>query len=90
MVAAAGGIVFAMVYLGLMFGFFLALRREHSAWWIVGVIALTKMCDTRRLLHRPGDRQAQAHPLAQPRQDLGGPDGRAGGVDRPRRRVSRP
>ena len=44
--AAAGAVMFAMVYLGLMFGFLLALRREHSAWIIVGVIALTKMCDT--------------------------------------------
>jgi phosphatidate cytidylyltransferase len=45
-VAAAGAVVFAMVYLGLMFGFFLALRRECSAWWIAGVIIVTKMCDT--------------------------------------------
>ena len=29
-VAAAGAVVFAMVYLGFMFGFLLALRREHS------------------------------------------------------------
>ncbi len=45
-VAAAGAVVFAMVYLGLMCGFLLALRREHSAWWIVGVICITKSCDT--------------------------------------------
>lgn len=45
-VAAAGAVVFAMVYLGFMFGFLLALRREHSAWWIVGIIVLTKSCDT--------------------------------------------
>ncbi len=45
-VAAAGAVVFAMVYLGLMFGFLLALRRSHSAWIIVGVIAVTKSCDT--------------------------------------------
>jgi len=44
--AAAGGVIFAMVYLGLMAGFLLALRRWHSAWWIVGVILTTKMCDT--------------------------------------------
>ncbi|QOJ19044.1 MAG: phosphatidate cytidylyltransferase [Phycisphaeraceae bacterium] len=44
--AAAGGVVFAMVYLGLMTGFLLAIRRWHSAWWIVGIIATTKMCDT--------------------------------------------
>jgi phosphatidate cytidylyltransferase len=45
-VAAAGAVVFAMVYLGLMIGFLLALRRSHSAWWIVGVILTTKACDT--------------------------------------------
>jgi phosphatidate cytidylyltransferase len=45
-VAAAGAVVFAMVYLGLMFGFLLALRREHSAWLIVGIILTTKSCDT--------------------------------------------
>jgi len=44
--AAAGAVVFAMVYLGLMTGFLLAIRRWHSAWWIVGIIATTKMCDT--------------------------------------------
>jgi phosphatidate cytidylyltransferase len=45
-VAAAGAVVFAMVYLGLMSGFLLALRREHSAWLIVGIILTTKSCDT--------------------------------------------
>jgi len=45
-VAAAGAVMFAMVYLGLMLGFLLALRRSHSAWWIVGVIFVTKACDT--------------------------------------------
>ncbi len=45
-IAAAGAVMFAMVYIGFMFGFLLALRREHSAWIIVGVIAVTKACDT--------------------------------------------
>jgi len=45
-VAAAGAVVFAMVYLGLMLGFLLALRRSHSAWWIVAVVFITKSCDT--------------------------------------------
>ncbi len=44
--AAAGAVVFAMVYLGLMLGFLLAIRRWHSAWWVVGVVAITKMTDT--------------------------------------------
>jgi phosphatidate cytidylyltransferase len=43
--AAAGAVVFATVYLGLMLGFFLALRREHTAWWIVGIILTTKSSD---------------------------------------------
>jgi len=45
-VAAAGAVMFAMVYLGLMLGFFLAIRRNHSAWWIVGIILATKACDS--------------------------------------------
>lgn len=45
-VAAAGAVMFAMVYLGLMMGFFLLIRRFHSAWWIVGIILVTKACDT--------------------------------------------
>ena len=45
-IAAAGAVVFAMVDLGLMMGFFLALRRDHSAWLIVGVIMVTKACDS--------------------------------------------
>ena len=45
-VAAAGAVMFAMVYIGFMLGFLLALRRDHSAWIIVGVIAVTKSCDT--------------------------------------------
>jgi len=43
--AAAGAVVFAMLYLGLMLGFLLALRRTHSAWWIVGIILTTKAGD---------------------------------------------
>jgi phosphatidate cytidylyltransferase len=45
-VAAAGAVVFAMVYLGFMLGFLLALRRSHSAWIVVGVVVATKACDT--------------------------------------------
>lgn len=45
-VASAGAVMFAMVYIGLMMGFFLALRRSHSSWWIVGIILTTKMCDS--------------------------------------------
>ncbi len=45
-IAAAGAVMFAMVYLGFMLGFLLALRRSHSAWIVVGVIAVAKACDT--------------------------------------------
>lgn len=44
--AAVGAAMFAFVYLGLMFGFLLALRREHSAWVVAGVLLITKSCDT--------------------------------------------
>ncbi len=44
--SAAGASMFAFVYLGLLFGFLLALRREHSAWFILCVVAITKSCDT--------------------------------------------
>ncbi len=43
--AAAGGALFAFVYLGLMFGFLLAIRREHSAWTLLWVLLTTKSCD---------------------------------------------
>lgn len=43
--AAVGAAMFAFVYLGLMFGFLLALRREHSAWVVAGVLVVTKACD---------------------------------------------
>ncbi len=45
-IAAAGAVMFAMVYLGFMLGFLLAIRRSHSAWIVVGVITITKACDT--------------------------------------------
>jgi phosphatidate cytidylyltransferase len=43
--AAVGAAMLAFVYLGLMFGFLLALRREHSAWVVAGVVVITKSCD---------------------------------------------
>lgn len=43
--AAGGAALLAFVYLGLMFGFILALRREHSAWTVLGVLLITKSCD---------------------------------------------
>lgn len=44
-VAAAAGAMLAFVYLGLMFGFVLAMRRSHSEWVVFGVLAVTKSCD---------------------------------------------
>lgn len=44
-VAATGGALLAFVYLGLMFGFILAMRRAHSEWLVLGVLAVTKSCD---------------------------------------------
>lgn len=44
-VAATGGSLLAFVYLGLMFGFLLAIRREHSAWTVLWAVLVTKSCD---------------------------------------------
>jgi phosphatidate cytidylyltransferase len=44
-VAATGGALLAFVYLGLMFGSMLAIRREHSAWVLLWVLLVTKACD---------------------------------------------
>jgi phosphatidate cytidylyltransferase len=45
-VAAAGATMFAVAYLGMMGGFYLAIRRWHSAWVVLAVIIITKMGDT--------------------------------------------
>ncbi len=44
-IAAVGGTLLAFVYLGLMFGFYLGIRRDHSAWMIFWVVATVKSCD---------------------------------------------
>jgi phosphatidate cytidylyltransferase len=44
-VAAAGGTLLSFVYLGLMFGFILAIRREHTVWVLLWVILVTKSSD---------------------------------------------
>lgn len=43
--AVAGATLFSFIYLGLMCGFVLALRREVSAWVVLGVLVVTKSCD---------------------------------------------
>ncbi|MFK7959826.1 MAG: phosphatidate cytidylyltransferase [Phycisphaerales bacterium] len=42
---AAAGTVFTFAYPGLAVGMLLAIRHEHSAWWIVGIVMTTKSCD---------------------------------------------
>ncbi len=44
-VAAAGGAMFAMIYLGFMLGFLLSIRRWESAWVVLAIILITKSCD---------------------------------------------
>ncbi|VAX41958.1 Phosphatidate cytidylyltransferase [hydrothermal vent metagenome] len=43
--AATGGTLLAFVYLGLMFGFLLAIRRHHEVWTVLWVLIVTKSCD---------------------------------------------
>lgn len=43
--AAVGAAMLAFTYLGLMFGFLLSIRREHSAWVVLGVLVVTKSSD---------------------------------------------
>ena len=45
-VAAAGGTMLSFVYLGLMFGFIAAIRREHPAGLLLWFLLTTKACDT--------------------------------------------
>ncbi|MEM6552955.1 MAG: phosphatidate cytidylyltransferase [Planctomycetota bacterium] len=44
-ILAGAGAVFACVYLGLLPGFWLLVRQEHSAWIVAGAILVTKSCD---------------------------------------------
>lgn len=43
--AATAGTLLAFVYLGLMFGFLLAIRRHHEVWTVLWVLLVTKSCD---------------------------------------------
>ena len=45
-VGAAAVAMFALVYMGLLPGFLVAIRRWHSAWVVLGIILVTKMCDS--------------------------------------------
>lgn len=44
-VSAAGGALLAFVYLGLMFGFLIAIADERGAWTVLWVLLVTKSCD---------------------------------------------
>lgn len=44
-VGAAGATMFALMYMGVLPGFFILIRRWHSAWIILGIILITKACD---------------------------------------------
>jgi phosphatidate cytidylyltransferase len=44
-VAAAGGALLAFVYLGVLLGFIVAVRREHSVWVLLWVLTVAKSCD---------------------------------------------
>ncbi|MHB1157297.1 MAG: phosphatidate cytidylyltransferase [Phycisphaerales bacterium] len=44
-IAAAGAVLFTIILLGLMPGFYLSIRRWHSGWVVVGVILITKSGD---------------------------------------------
>lgn len=44
-IAQAGGALLALVYLGMMFGFLLLIRREHSAWVLLWMLITTKSSD---------------------------------------------
>ncbi len=43
--ASLGGTMLAFVHLGVMLGFLLALRQEHSAWLLLWILVTTKACD---------------------------------------------
>lgn len=44
-VLVASVALFAMIYLGTLPGFYLAIRRWHSAWVVAAIILITKACD---------------------------------------------
>ncbi len=44
-IASAGGTLLAFVYLGLMFGFVMSIRREHSGWVLLWILLVVKAFD---------------------------------------------
>ena len=43
--AASAATVFAMVYVGILPGLYVLIRRTHGAWVVVSIIVITKFCD---------------------------------------------
>lgn len=43
--AATGGTILSVVYLGVCGGLFLAIRHEHAVWVVLAVLLITKSCD---------------------------------------------
>lgn len=43
--AAAGGALLAFCYFGLLLGFLVAIRREHSVWVLLSILLIAKSCD---------------------------------------------
>ncbi len=44
-ISVGSGLLFIHVYLGLMLGFLLLIRREHSVWVMIWILATVKSCD---------------------------------------------
>lgn len=44
-IAAAAVVAFALIYMGLLPGFLIAIRRWYSSWVVLGIILITKSCD---------------------------------------------
>ncbi len=44
--AAAAVTMFALIYMGLLPGFLVAIRRWHSAWVVLAIVLITKACDS--------------------------------------------
>ena len=44
-VSVAAVTMFALIYLGTMPGFYLAIRRYHTVWVVAAIVAITKSCD---------------------------------------------
>lgn len=44
-ISIGSGVLMIHVYMGLMFGFLLLIRREHSMWLLIWVLASVKSCD---------------------------------------------